>query len=840
MKPPECERCTLYSAPGPVWGQGDRQARLVYIAQNPGREEVQEGHPLVGPSGRVFNRQLAEAGIRRSELYITNQVKCLTPNNRIPTSHEANCCRHFLEKELKLCASDTVVLAGGFPFQENISDYSSLHDHYYPSPNIMNRQGCVEQKDGRKWIGTIHPAFVMRMPEWREAAVEQLKKAWRLVGVALPKPEVEIWPTDRQVTNYVLSIKNSSGEFSDDLETVQMGEVEEDDYVGGDWTVTMCGISGRPYHAMVIRPEQIHLLEPIFTDREIKRYEHNGEYDQYFLERYLNTIGAKRFDTMLGTHYLKSYAPKKLKPWVVSQYTDLPYYDRGLAKVSDPFYCGMDVITTLLAAREQKRRLVEKGLWDVFMEFGQPLLPVLEEWRRIGVKVDAPRALLFKRILEAKIARCNQLLQKINPYVNWNSPLQLKTLFYETWKLPKQTKRVDRNTTRLTTDYEARKKLRHWIEATPTRMAEYKIPYAALQLTDYLNGEEKKLEYIGRISPDGRIHAFYKAHGTESFRLSTMPNIQNWPIYDISQWGGARRDDDADDPTGLDKEEVGSLRSLIVPDHEDDLLLSCDFEQLQLWIMAKQFNVKWMLEMFEKREYIYGIVYEDLYKEPFFEPGKPKTKEFRLPVNEQRMRRAKAVPLGFMFNRTAKAVSDEYGWPESEGVKLRKWWTDRTPELQRAYSHIEFQVQQRGWVRHVFGNIMHFPNKKLSDAINSHAQSPEAFIMIGTILAISREFKRREYKNTRIMLSVHDSLTFNIGGARTRPAHLIEVYEEIVAPIMSRPISQLGGFQFRHSAEVSQHWDWRVTSYAKWKAANEQPTGAAGSHRDQSLRGEKD
>lgn len=837
-KPASCKECTLYNAPGPVYGVGPSDADFIYIAQNPGPHEVGLCHchpgqmePLIGPSGNTFNRQLFEGGIRRGRIFITNQVKCLTPNNREPTPHEIKCCKPLLQSELARVRSDTVVLSGAVAFKENIGSYSSLSGAYHPSSSIFERMGCVEQRDGRKWIGTIHPAFVMRMPDWREAAVDHLRKAELVSGLDLARPRIVEHPTDAQVLELVDYIMLEGREFAHDVETVGLENIDEDDYAGADFQLTMCGVGGRPREALVLAPDQVHLLAPIFADPLIRRYEHNGPYDTYHEEKILGTenIRARPWDTMLGTHYLRSHCPKKLKPYVLSQYTTLPYYGRDLAKVNERLYNGMDVITTFLAGKEQRRQMEKWQLTEIFEEFGMPLLPILEEIRRKGVRVDLKKALLFKRITQQKIAKAEELIAKsVGPLFNPYSPKQVKEMLYERLKLPVQYGQGERELDKkVTSNFEARKRLRWWIDSSPERQATYKVANILLNLLDFISGEKKKLEYFDRISGDGRIHAYYKAHGEKPFRLSSSPNLQNWPVYDISAWGGARRDDNDTSSNPLDTDEemkvtgtthkLGSLRSLVIADSDEDLLLTCDYEQLQLWIYAKQFNVKWLLEVFESREYIYGVIYEKLYKEPFFQPGKPHTKKYKLDISEQRMRRAKAVPLGFLFGRTAEAVALEYGWPIAEGNQLRRWWYDLNPELEPSYSKIKYQMHQKGWIRHCFGQIIHYPNLKLTEAINSHAQSPEAFIVNGSIIAIDKEFKRRGYKNTRLLLQVHDSLTINIGGGAKDPRRVVEVAEEIVFPILERAHPQLGGFKFRYSAEVSTMWDWDVTPYWDWK-----------------------
>lgn len=861
-KPAGCEACTLRGQPGPVFGDGDRStALIIYIAQNPGQDEVRASpmKPLIGPSGNVFNRQLFESGIRRDELYITNQVKCLTPDNRSPTQHEVNCCKRILDKELEACKADTVVLAGALSFKENIGSFSTISPGYRPSDNIMLRMGCVEQRHGKKWIGTIHPAFIMRMPEWKEAALDHLKKARSIAGIKIPLPHVITHP-DMDDINRHKAAARANREYADDIEALNQPGETEVDYIGGDWKMDMVGFSAIPYEAIVLGADQAHLWSDIWADPEIVQYEHNGESDRYHLEQ-VSPQENKRFDTMHALHYLRSYlageqkdkaTPGKkgvrrgpglaLKPSTVSISTNLPYFNRDLEHVSRRLYNGMDNIGTLLAGRELWRQLKKWDLEEVFFSMGMKMPHILEMWRRKGANVDIRRAYFYRKFMEKRIATAELMISKlIGPMFNPGSHVQVKDLLYKIWRLPEQynLKREGRDVTKvLTVDNEARKRLRKWITEQNAPYYKYvndlantsgevliaveerhKAARIFLDLQDYLEGEQTKLTFLDRISPDGRIHAYFKSHGTSSFRLSSKPNLQNWPVYDLSQWGGARRDvvsEGALVPTGeIVQGAMGSLRSIIIPDNpETDSLLTIDFEQIELWAYAQQTKCKWLLDIYHKGEYIYGTVYEKFYKLPFFQEGKPRTKKFKLPsVSEKFLRRAKAIPLGFLYGRSAAAVAEEHGWTTAETEGYRREWFQLCPELEQSYSRDRFTMEQKGWIRYPFGHVIHYPSRKPSDVYAMRGQNPAAGMLLSSIIKIEQAFAQHRYQNTRIVLSVHDSITCNIPDN-----HIIQVYEETIEPILSRPVPELDGFVFRQSCEVGKRWDWDVLDYREWKA----------------------
>jgi len=265
---------------------------------------------------------------------------------------------------------------------------------------------------------------------------------------------------------------------------------------------------------------------------------------------------------------------------------------------------------------------------------------------------------------------------------------------------------------------------------------------------------------------------------------------------------------------------LGSLRSIVIADDpEEDLILTTDFEQIELWVYAFYTKCKWMLDIHAKKEYIYGTVYEDFWApQKFFQEGKPRRKKFKLEsVSEKFLRRAKAIPLGFLYGRSAAAVAEEHGWSVSEAEAYRRKWFRLCPELLESYARDRFSMEQQGYIRYPWGHIIWYPKQKPSDVYANRGQHPAACILLESILMIEEEIRRRRYRNTRIMLSVHDSLSFNVGGGKRQPERVVEFAEEVLMPILGRQIPQLDNHTFRCSMEVGERWDWDTEDYESWK-----------------------
>jgi uracil-DNA glycosylase family 4 len=108
-----CKKCRLHlTRTNALCGEGDLNARLMLIAQAPGDIEDREGRMFIGPSGKILDELLNEAGINRNEIYMTNLIKCRLPKNRRPKQSEIESCGCFLEEEIKLIGSDVIIPLG--------------------------------------------------------------------------------------------------------------------------------------------------------------------------------------------------------------------------------------------------------------------------------------------------------------------------------------------------------------------------------------------------------------------------------------------------------------------------------------------------------------------------------------------------------------------------------------------------------------------------------------------------------------------------------------------------------------------------------------------------------
>jgi uracil-DNA glycosylase len=185
-----CTRCDLYQrATATVFGEGRRGAPLALVGEQPGDAEDKQGHPFVGPAGKLLDRALAEAGVSREDAYVTNAVKHFKwepkGKRRIhqrPNGSEIAACRYWLEAELAAVGPRVAVTLGvvaGIPF------FGSRF-------RVGEHRGQVEEATLGSWHGlvvsTIHPSAVLRAPDEdrRRSAYEGLVADLKVAGQAVP------------------------------------------------------------------------------------------------------------------------------------------------------------------------------------------------------------------------------------------------------------------------------------------------------------------------------------------------------------------------------------------------------------------------------------------------------------------------------------------------------------------------------------------------------------------------------------------------------------------------------------------------------------------------------
>jgi uracil-DNA glycosylase len=161
-----CPLCKLSrSRKNAVPGEGQLSAKIMFIGEAPGRSEDEKGRPFVGAAGRILDELLKKAGIERSQVFITNIVKCRPPNNRVPKEDELTACRPYLDRQIALIKPKVICILGR-------TAYSSL----LGGSSITANRGKIVERAGQKYFLTFHPAAVIYNKGLLSALEADLKK----------------------------------------------------------------------------------------------------------------------------------------------------------------------------------------------------------------------------------------------------------------------------------------------------------------------------------------------------------------------------------------------------------------------------------------------------------------------------------------------------------------------------------------------------------------------------------------------------------------------------------------------------------------------------------------
>jgi DNA polymerase len=182
-----CTACPLYKhATQTVFGEGPAKAKIVLVGEQPGDSEDLAGKPFVGPAGQILDRALQDAGIEREKTYVTNAVKHFKfeprGKRRIhskPNAAEIKICHQWIARELAAITPELVIALGATAAQSLMGK---------AMPVGRNRGHQVTWRDGRRGLITVHPSYLLRIPDAESKAreykafVHDLKQAAKLAA----------------------------------------------------------------------------------------------------------------------------------------------------------------------------------------------------------------------------------------------------------------------------------------------------------------------------------------------------------------------------------------------------------------------------------------------------------------------------------------------------------------------------------------------------------------------------------------------------------------------------------------------------------------------------------
>lgn len=173
----QCPDCALSATrTHAVPGEGPADAQIMFIGEGPGYNEDKTGRPFVGAAGQFLTKLLANAGLRRDQVYITNVVKCRPPNNRDPLPNEMQACSKYLDRQLELIAPRVVVTLGRISMSR-----------WFPGQSISRIHGQPQVFGGLTVVPMFHPAAALHQERYRSLIEADFARLPAILAEALTR-----------------------------------------------------------------------------------------------------------------------------------------------------------------------------------------------------------------------------------------------------------------------------------------------------------------------------------------------------------------------------------------------------------------------------------------------------------------------------------------------------------------------------------------------------------------------------------------------------------------------------------------------------------------------------
>lgn len=741
-----------------VQPSGPIPARIMIVGDGPGETELIAGVPFTGTSGQELGRILHDAGIMRSNCFLTNVVRVKSPDNDpanfiaqkkkdITASHRMLRDKFvlqpivdgvaLLQREIEMVRPHAIVALGNVALWALTGEWG-----------ITSWRGSVMQTDlpvaldyKPKVIPTYTPAMIMRQWAWRPIMVHDLKRAARQSltrDFFAPHYRFVIRPQYHEVLS-VLSQLHTQLELGPvklgiDIET-RAGHIACAGIAWSEWDALcipfMCLERAEGYWAEQEELTIVFALWQILTHPNCQGVGQNFLYDAQYFWRWFHFLPRLARDTMLAQHSLFGNLPKSLG-FLSSMYLEYHRYWKDDGKEwSDDLdedrlwrYNCEDACKTFAIDTAQQPVIDSMGMREVH-DFQQELFwPVLESMNR-GIRYDSSQAMMLVLQLSTEIEVRNQWLTEVLGYpLNIRSAPQMKDLFYVQLK---QRPVFNRKTGSVSCDDEALRKLGErevLLRPLVKRIAELRS--LGVFSSTFLQAP---------ADSDGRMRCSFNVGGTETYRFSSSTNAfgSGLNLQNIPKGG--------DDPDGLD---LPNVRSLFIPD-PGFTFFDIDLSSADLRIVVWEADEQEMKAMLRAGLDPYTEIAKEFYHDPSITKKDPRRQTF------------KSFAHGTNYLGTAKGLAERLGLGVHEAEQTQKWYFSRFPKIKKWQDNLKDQVLKRRMVQNVFGYRCYFFDRIEGTIFNQAA----AWIPQSTVAClINRAYVKihREFPEAQILLQVHDSL----------------------------------------------------------------------------------
>ena len=506
---------------------------------------------------------------------------------------------------------------------------------------------------------------------------------------------------------------------------------------GGD------GAAGEAPPPQIPMDEALALLKPLLGDASVLKIGHNIKYDMHVLRRHGIPVTPVD-DTMVLSYVLEGglhghgmdelaalhldHQTIKFKDVTGTGKTRITFDQVPLDKALD--YAAEDADVTGRLHRLLKPRLVAEHMVGVYETIERPLIPVLEQMERTGIRVEAGQ---LKRLSDDFAVRLEGLQEKIHglaghPF-NVGSPKQLGEVLFDEMGLPGAKK--SGKTDAYVTSADVLEDLAAQGHDLPARVLDWR------QLAKLKNTYTDTL--VGEINPaTGRVHTSYNQTGASTGRLSSSnPNLQNIPVR---------------------TEEGRKIRRAFVAE-KGWTLLSADYSQIELRLLAHVAGIEALKDAFRDGIDIHALTASQVFGVPV-EGMDPMVR-----------RQAKAINFGIIYGISAFGLARQLGIPRSQAGAYIKAYFERYPGIRDYMERTKVEARAQGYVTTLFGRKCHLrgindknpARKSFAEraAINAPLQGGAADIIKRAMVRLPGALLDASL-SARMLLQVHDELVFEV------------------------------------------------------------------------------
>ena len=695
----------------------------------------------------------------------------------------------FREEDLTVCEPHIDELRGVFAeldFKAFMNDLANLappealpegprQEAQTQLAEMARAKSAAAKKAALAGQGNLFGDPVVQMPEVREVPVAELQAdadAMQLATAQNTPHEYTLVESAAQLREVVAEVGRYE-EFCFDTETTGF-DIFNDRIVG-------LSLAVEPFKAWYVpfkeenTPEYAEIVRPLFEDERIAKIGQNIKFDLMVLRRLGIEIRGRKYDTMI-LHYLLdpesrhnmnalserylNYKPIEIETLIGKGSKQLTMDLVNVERVKE--YAAEDADVTLRLKQVLYPQVEEIGLQHLYFEVEEPMIAVLADIEMAGVRIDTGALAVYAVELNRKLGELEAAIRTEagEPNLNINSARQLGEVLFAKMRIAEKPKMT--RTKQFCTDEDYLQSF-----ARKHRIVDLILEYRGVKklLSTYV---EALPQLVNRTT--GRIHTSFNQAVTATGRLSsTNPNLQNIPVRDDM----GRR-----------------IRKAFIPSDDDHLLLSADYSQVELRLMAHLSGDESLISAFEHGEDIHTATAARLFNKPLGE------------VTPEERHRAKTANFGIIYGISAFGLSQRLEIPRKEAKEIIDGYFASYPKVKEYMDNVVAKAKEEGFVSTIFGRRRYLNDisshnavaRGLAErnAVNAPIQGSAADIMKIAMIDVHRRFAAEGIRS-RVILQVHDELVVDmLRSEQERVTKIVTECMESAAQLKVRLIADAG------------------------------------------------